>query len=75
MGIQNSEHLSNDASEQEISEWLENHTDENIEFIEQQAKKKNNAAERGKVRRNIEALKERNRLKELLGDDYDLLDS
>lgn len=75
MGIQHSEHLSNDASDQEISEWLENHTDENIEFIEQQAKKKNNAAERGKVRRNIEALKERNRLKELLGEDYDLLDS
>ena len=75
MGIRNNEHLSNDASDQEISEWLENHTDENIEFIEQQAKKKNNGAERGKVRRNIEALKERNRLKELLGEDYDLLDS
>ena len=75
MGIHNNEHLSNDASEQEISEWLENHTDENIEFIEQQAKNKNNGAERGKVRRNIEALKERNRLKELLGDDFDLLDS
>jgi len=75
MGNQNKEHLSNDASDSEISEWLEDHTDEHIEFIEQQARKKNNGAERGKIRRNIEELKEKNRLKELLGDDYDLLDS
>jgi len=75
MGNRNNEHLSNDASQQEITEWLDSHTDENIDFIEQQAKKKNSAAERGAVRRNIEAIKERNRLKELLGDDYDLLDS
>ncbi len=75
MGNRNSEHLSNDASAKEIRDWLDNHTDQNIELIEQQAKKKLNGAEQGKVRRNIEAIKERNRLKELLGDDYDLLDS
>jgi len=72
MGIPNNEHLSNDASQKEISEWLDNHTDENIEFIEQQAKKKNNNEARAKVRRNIEELKEKNRLRELLGEDYEL---
>ena len=75
MGNRNNEHLSNDASAKDISDWLEDHTDEQTQFIEQQARKKNSGAERGKVRRNIEAIKERNRLKELLGDDYDLLDS
>jgi len=33
-----------------------------------------NDRKRGKVRRSIEELKERRRLKELLGDDYDELD-
>ncbi|PKF61952.1 hypothetical protein CW745_08165 [Psychromonas sp. psych-6C06] len=76
MGNRNSGHLSNDASDTEISEWLEDHTDEHIEFIEQQARKKHSGAERGKVRRSIEEIKERNRLRELLGEDYDeLLDS
>lgn len=72
MANQRNEHLSNDASESEISDWLESHTDENIDFIEKQAKKKNNAAERGKVRRSIEDIKERKRLRELLGEDYEL---
>jgi len=75
MGNSNNEHLSNDASAKEISEWLESHTDQHIEFIEQQAKKKLSGAEQGKVRRNIEDIKEQRRLKEFLGDDYELLDS
>jgi len=33
-----------------------------------------NDRKRGEVRRNIEEIKERRRLKELLGDDYDELD-
>ncbi len=72
MGNRNNEHLSNDASTKEISDWLANHVDEHIEL---QSKKTLSAAERGKVRRNIEEIKERNRLKELLGEDYELLDS
>ncbi len=75
MGNRNNDHLSNDASAKEISEWLDNHTDQNIEFIEQQAKQKATGADRSKVRRNIEEIKEQRRLKELLGDDYELLDS
>ncbi|MCP4324289.1 MAG: hypothetical protein GY951_08785 [Psychromonas sp.] len=75
MGNSNNDHLSNDASAKEISEWLENHTDQDIEFIEQQTKQKVTAADRGKVRRNIEDIKEQRRLKEFLGDDYELLDS
>lgn len=75
MGNNKHEHLSNDASNVEISEWLENHKDQDVEYIEQQAKNKVSASDRGKVRRNIEEIQERNRLKELLGDDYDLLDS
>lgn len=75
MGNRNHTHLSNDASAKEISEWLESHSDKHIDVIEKQAKKKMSAAERGKVRRNIEEIKEQRCLKELLGDDYDLLDS
>jgi macrodomain Ter protein organizer (MatP/YcbG family) len=72
MGNHNNEHLSNDASAKEISDWLSNHLNEHVDL---QVKKKISAVERGKVRRNIEDIKERNSLKELLGDDYDLLDS
>lgn len=75
MGNNKSEHLSNDSSAKEIGEWLDNHTDQDIEYIAQQAKNKMSASERGKVRRNIEEIQERNRLKELLGDDFELLDS
>lgn len=71
----NSQHLSNDASAKEISEWLENHTDQHIEAAKKQAKKKTNESARREVRRNIEDIKEKSALKKLLGDDYDLLDS
>ena len=72
MGNRNNEHLSNDASAKEISDWLANHVDDHIEL---QAKKEISATQRGKVRRSIEDIKERRRLKELLGEDYDFLDS
>jgi macrodomain Ter protein organizer (MatP/YcbG family) len=72
MGNHNNEYLSNEASAKEIADWLSNHLNEHVDL---QVKKKISAAERGKVRRNIEDIKERNSLKELLGDDYDLLDS
>ncbi|PKG39432.1 PA3496 family putative envelope integrity protein [Psychromonas sp. Urea-02u-13] len=72
MGSRNNVHLSNDASVKEISDWLANHMDDHIEV---QAKKEISAAEKGKVRRHIEDIKERNSLRELLGEDYDLLDS
>jgi hypothetical protein len=72
MGNRNTERLSSDASVKEISDWLTNHVDDNTQL---QAKKEISAAERGKVRRTIEDIKERNSLKELLGDDYDPLDS
>jgi len=74
MGNRNNIHLSNDASEKEIGEWLDNHSVEEVELIKQRARKEISASERGKVRRNIEEIRERNRLRELLGDD-DLLDS
>lgn len=74
MGSSNNMHLSNDASEKEIREWLDNHTVEEVELIKQDTKKQISACERGKVRRNIEEIRERNHLKELLGED-DLLDS
>ncbi|WP_022942284.1 PA3496 family putative envelope integrity protein [Psychromonas hadalis] len=64
--------LSNNASVKEIGEWLASHTDQYIDRIALHAKKKSSATERGKVRRNIEAIKERNRLRELLGDDEPL---
>ena len=72
MGNRNTERLSSDASVKEISDQLTNHVDDNTQL---QAKKEISAAERGKVRRTIEDIKERNSLKELLGDDYDPLDS
>lgn len=72
MGNRNNEHLSNDASAKEIKDWLTSHSDD---LIEVPTKKGISAAEKGKIRRNIEAIKERNSLKELLGEDYDLLDS
>jgi hypothetical protein len=68
----NNVHLSNDASVKEISDWLANHVDNHIVL---QAKKEISAAEKGRVRRHIEDIKERNSLRELLGEDYDLLDS
>ena len=68
-------HLDDDASDADINDWLDEDTDQDFELVEQQAKKRNSAAERGRVRRSIEEIKERNRLRELLGDDYDYLDS
>jgi len=71
-----SSHLDDDdASDADINDWLDDDTDDDFEIIEQHAKKRNSAAERGRVRRSIEEIKERNRLRELLGDDYDYLDS
>jgi len=63
----------------------EDDTQDNVDFFSEEdwneettsMKKKQalmNDRKRGKVRRSIEEIKERKRLKELLGDDYDDLD-
>ncbi len=73
MGNNKSDHLSDNASPKEISDWLDNHVSE---YVVEPPPKKVDASERARVRRSIEEIKERNSLKAFLGDDYDeLLDS
>ena len=72
MRNRNNGELSNDASAKEVSDRLSHHLDNHVDL---QFKKKMSVIERGKASRNIEDIKERNRLKAVLGEDYELLDS
>ena len=73
----NSLQIENENQDQESSELIpEEDWREGKENLDSSSKKKQalNDKKRGEVRRNIEEIKERRRLKELLSDDYDDLD-
>lgn len=64
-------------TEDETEDMVDFFSDDDWDEDDSTTKKKQtlmNDRKRGKVRRSIEELKERRRLKDLLGDDYDDLD-
>lgn len=63
-------------TEDESQDAMDFFDDQNLEEGSSLKQKKQavNDKKRGKVRRNIEEIKERKRLQELLGDDYDEVD-
>jgi len=73
----NSLQIEDETQEQESADFLSEEDWQEEEASAASASKKKqllNDKKRGKIRRNIEEIKERRRLKELLGDDYDDLD-
>ena len=73
----NSLQIEDETQDQESAEFFsEEDWEEEEESLASSSKKKQilNDRKRGKIRRNIEEIKERRRLKELLGDDYDDFD-
>lgn len=73
----NSLQIEDETQEQESADFFSEEDWQEEEASAASASKKKqllNDKKRGKIRRNIEEIKERRRLKELLGDDYDDFD-